>query len=91
MEEDAEEAPLEVKQEVGGDDIPGEEPRDDTDDFIGCVAYGILNAMERGVEPPSLPPLTKEEELRVTVLVSEEEEKRRWAGIDMALAISVHQ
>jgi hypothetical protein len=35
--------------------------------------------------------MTEEEELRVAVLVSEEEEKRRWAGIDMALAISVHQ
>jgi hypothetical protein len=35
--------------------------------------------------------MTEEQELRVTVLVSEEEEKRQWAGIDTALAISVHQ
>jgi hypothetical protein len=35
--------------------------------------------------------MTEEEELRVAVLVSEEEEKRRWAGIDTALDISVHQ
>jgi hypothetical protein len=53
MEEDKEEAPPEVKQEVGGDDIPGEEPRDDTDDFVGCVAYGILDAMDHGEVPPS--------------------------------------
>jgi hypothetical protein len=51
MEEDAEEAPPEVKQEVGGDDIPSEEPRDDTDNFVGCVAYGILDAMEHGEAP----------------------------------------
>jgi hypothetical protein len=91
MEEDAEEAPPEVKQEVGGDDIPGEDPRDDTGDFVGVVAYGILDAMDHGEAPPSPPPMTEEEELRVAVLVSEEEEKRRWAGIDIALAISVHQ
>jgi hypothetical protein len=53
MEEDKEEAPPEVKQEVGGDDIPGEEPRDDTDDFVGCVAYGILDAMDHGEVPLS--------------------------------------
>jgi hypothetical protein len=35
--------------------------------------------------------MTEEEELRVAALVSEEEEKRWWAGIDTALAISVHQ
>jgi hypothetical protein len=35
--------------------------------------------------------MTEKEELRVAVLVSEEEEKRRWAGINTALAISVHQ
>jgi hypothetical protein len=35
--------------------------------------------------------MNEEEELRVAVLVSEEEEKRRWASIDTALAISVHQ
>jgi hypothetical protein len=56
MEEDAEEAPPKVKQEVGGDDIPGEEPRDDTDEFIGCVAYGILDAMDHGEAPPLPPP-----------------------------------
>jgi hypothetical protein len=61
------------------------------EDFIGCVAYGILDAMERGEAPPSPPPLTEEEQLRVALLVSEEEEKRRWAGYDTALAISVYQ
>jgi hypothetical protein len=86
MEEDEEAPP-----EVGGDDIPGEEPRDDTDDFVGCVAYGILDAMDHGEAPPPPPPMSEEEELRVAVLVSEEEEKRRWAGIDTALAMSVHQ
>jgi hypothetical protein len=90
MEEDAEEAPPEVKQEVGGNDIPGEEPRDDTEDVIGCVAYGILAATERGEAPPSPPPLTEEEQLQVALLVSEEEEKKRWASIDTALAILVH-
>jgi hypothetical protein len=91
--DDEEEAPLEVhvKQEVGGDDIPGEEPRDDTEDYCGCIAYGILDAMDRGEAPPSPPPLTEEEQLRVALLVSEEEEKRRWAGYETALAISLHQ
>jgi hypothetical protein len=73
MEVDTEEAPPEVhvKQEVSGDDIPGEEPRDDMEDFCGCVAYGILDAMERGEAPPSPPPMTEEEQLRVALLVSE--------------------
>jgi hypothetical protein len=83
MEEDEEEVPPEVhvKQEVGGDDIPSEKPRDDTEDFCCSVAYGILDAMERGEAPPSPPPLTEKEQLRVALLVSEEEEKRRWASV----------
>jgi hypothetical protein len=63
--------------------------RNDTEDFIGNVAYNILLARENGEHYVLPPELTEDEELQVAVLVSAEEEKRVFPGLEDALAISV--
>jgi hypothetical protein len=63
--------------------------RDDTEDFVGNVAYNVLLARDN-VEYYVLPPeLAKDEELQVAVLVSADEEKRAFPGLEDALFLSV--
>jgi hypothetical protein len=63
----------------GGDDIPDEDPWDDAENFVG--------SMEDLSEEAYLPPkLIEEEAIRVAMILSKEEEKRRWAGNDINLA-----
>jgi hypothetical protein len=60
------------------------------DDLSGCV-YHALQAHAQGkvYEPPSK--LVEEEALQVAVILSEMEERRRYPGIEDALASSMEQ
>jgi hypothetical protein len=64
----------------GGDDITGEDPWDDAENFVG--------SLEELIKEAYLPPeLIEEEAIRVAmILLEEEEEKRRWVGYDINLA-----
>jgi hypothetical protein len=63
--------------------------RDDTDDFVGNIVYNVLLANERGEHYELPPKLTEDEQLQVAILVSAEEEKRAFPGIEDALTLSV--
>jgi hypothetical protein len=71
------------------DDGTGKEVRDDTNDFVGNVVYNVLLANERGEHYELPPELTEDEQLQVAILVSAEEEKRAFLGLEDALALSV--
>jgi hypothetical protein len=51
--------------------------------------YNVLLANERGEHYELLPELTEEEQLHLAILVSAEEEKRAFPGLEDALALSV--
>jgi hypothetical protein len=76
-----------------GRDILEEDPRGDAGDFVGSVAYWAMHAEQHGEEAYLPSELTKEEVMRVTMILSEEEEeeKRRWACYDVSLAKSLQQ
>jgi hypothetical protein len=79
---------------AGGCDVSGHVNddiviRDDTEDFIGNVAYNVLLARGNGKHYVLPPELTEDEELQVAVLVSAEEEKRAFPGLEDALFLSV--
>jgi hypothetical protein len=63
--------------------------RDDTDDFIGNVVYNVVLANKRGEHDKLLPKLKKDENLQVAILMSAEEEKRAFLGLEDALTLSV--
>jgi hypothetical protein len=75
--------------DVSGRVHDGRVVRDDTEDFVGNIAYNVLLAKENGEHYVLPPELTEDEELQVAILVSEEEEKRAFPGIEDALALSV--
>jgi hypothetical protein len=62
---------------------------DDTDNIINHVVYHYFQAADRGL-PDDIPPeFTKEEQLMVAILISQEEERRAFPGYEDALALSV--
>jgi hypothetical protein len=63
--------------------------RDDTEDFFGNVAYNVLRARDNSEHYLLPPELTEDQELQVAVLVSAQEEKRAFLGLEDALFISV--
>jgi hypothetical protein len=73
--EDETPPPPRVSGEVFGQIYNGRVIRDDTDDMIHHVVYHYFQAANRG-EAYQMPPELTEEELAVTVLISEEEERR---------------
>jgi hypothetical protein len=62
---------------------------DDMEDFVGNVAYNILLAKYNGEHYVLPPELMEDKELQVAVLVSAEEEKRAFPGLEDALFLSV--
>jgi hypothetical protein len=62
---------------------------DDTDDFIDNVVHHVLLPNERGEHYELPPELTKDEQLQVAIIVSVEEEKHAFSGLEDALALSV--
>jgi hypothetical protein len=79
---------------VGGCDIfghvnEGTIVRDDMEDFIGNVAHNVLLARDNGEHYVLPPELKNDEELQVAVLVSTEEEKQVFPGLEDALFLSV--
>jgi hypothetical protein len=65
---------------------------DDTDDFIGNIVPHAIHAIlanERGEHYELPPELTEDEQLQVAVIVSAEEEKRAFSGLEDALVLSV--
>jgi hypothetical protein len=78
-----------VTSEVSGQIYNGNVVRDDTDDMIDHITYHILRAAERGEHFEHPPELTEEEELKVAIIVSAEEEKRAFPGYYDALALSM--
>jgi hypothetical protein len=82
-------SPPRVSAEVSGQIYNGRVIRDDMDDMVNHVVYHYFQAADRGkaFELPS--ELTKEEELAVAVLISQEEERRAFPELADALALSV--
>jgi hypothetical protein len=59
--------------------------RNDTDDFVSHVIYLLVHAQ---CDPKYMPPeLIEEEQLQVVCIFSLEEEKRKYPGIEDALAL----
>jgi hypothetical protein len=62
---------------------------DDTDDMVHHVVYHYFQAADCGEAYQMPPELTGEEELAVTVLISEEEERRAFPELADALLLSL--
>jgi hypothetical protein len=82
-------SPPRVSGEVSGQIYNGRVIRDDTDDMVHHVVYQYFHADGRGEAFEIPPELTEEEELAIAVLVSQEEERRAFAELADALALSV--
>jgi hypothetical protein len=81
--------PPHVTGEVFGPIYNGRVVRDDSDDMVNHVVSHYFQAADLGLRFVMPPELTEEEELAVAVLISVEEEKRAFPGIEDALALSV--
>jgi hypothetical protein len=57
---------------------------DDMDEFVANVAYNVLLASENGEHYVLLPELTEYEQLQVAIIVSAEEEKQAFPGLEDA-------
>jgi hypothetical protein len=62
---------------------------DDTEDFVGNVAYNVFLARDNGEHYVLPPELREDEELQVAVLVSAEEEERAFPRLEDALFLSM--
>lgn len=75
---------------MGGEDIPGEEVRDDTEDWEALMANTTQDEMP--LQPDDLP---YDEAVRLAMAQSEatrrEEEERLWAGTAWALQVSANE
>jgi hypothetical protein len=81
--------PAQVTGEVSDQIYNSKVVHDDTDDMIDHVAYHILRVAERGDHFELPPELTEEEELKVAIIATAEEEKRAFPGYYDALALSM--
>jgi hypothetical protein len=81
--------PRRLNGKVSGQIYNGRVIRDDTDDMVNHVVYHYFLATDRGKAYEIPPELTKEEQLTVVVLISQEEERRVLPGYEDALALSV--
>jgi hypothetical protein len=63
--------------------------RDDSDDMVNHVVYDYFEVADLGLPFVMLPELSEEEELQVAVLISAEEERWTFPGIEDALTLSV--
>jgi hypothetical protein len=89
-EDDAKTAlPPRVSGEVSGQIYNGRVIRDDTGAMINHVVYHYFQAANRGEVYQMSPELTKEEELVVAFLISQEEEMRTFPELADTLVLSV--
>jgi hypothetical protein len=80
-------APVYVLGEVVGSHVV----HDDVDDFVAQCVHRALHALAMGEEYELLPDLVEEEAMQVTIILNQEEEKRRFLGIEDTLAQSIEQ
>jgi hypothetical protein len=77
--------------EVSSEITEGKVVLDENEEFIDHVAYNMMLAVDTCEYFEMPPELTKEDAHQVTIIISTEEAKRRYPGIENDLALSMEQ